>query len=64
MSINVLMVVAGTVVCLALIAWMMVTTMAGLRGREPYETNPGELMRKVKDLEQRVEQLERQQRGS
>jgi len=43
---------------------MMVTTMAGLRGREPFETNPGELLRRVKELEERVEQLERRQRGS
>ncbi len=64
MNPQVLMVVAGTVVCLALIAWMMVTTMAGLRGREPFETNPGELLRRIKELEERVEQLERRQRGS
>ncbi|NSW56632.1 MAG: hypothetical protein HPY44_11490 [Armatimonadetes bacterium] len=64
MNLQVLMVIAGTVVCLALIAWLMLTTMAGLRGREPFETSPGELLRRVRELEDRVEQLERRQRGS
>ncbi len=55
-----LVVVASTIVALALIAWLVLATLSGLRGREPFETNPGEMLRRIKDLEARVERLERE----
>lgn len=56
--------IAVMVVSLALIAWLIIATLGGLRGREPYETDPGTLMRRVKALEERVERLERGNRDA
>lgn len=59
-----LFVIPITLIALALIAWLIFATVAGLRGREPFESHPGELLRRVKELEERVANLEAERRGS
>lgn len=56
-------VIPATIIALAVIAWLIFATVSGLRGQEPFESHPGELLQRVKELEERVERLERAQGG-
>ena len=53
-----LFVVPGTLIGLALIAWLIITTVSGLRGQEPFESHPGDLLRRVRELEELLVELE------
>ncbi len=56
-------VIPGTIIALALIVWLILATTSGLRGQEPFESHPGTLLRRIRELEERVERLERGDSG-
>jgi len=62
-SLALLWIIPGTLVALALVGWLIAATLSGLRGQEPFETNPGDMLRRIKDLEDRVARLEREHSG-
>ena len=58
-----LFVVPVTLIGLGLIAWLIFATVSGLRGNEPFESHPGAMLNRIKELEARVAHLEAQQGG-